>query len=169
MHFYFIDPHTAIIERIEGKPTSDQMYALLGCERFDFYQPNPNFIDGFYLDDEGLFTQELTSANMIRSAYEMYPNNYVRGRLLYMGTNYKGESISPEGTFIYDWEDDNHMGRFLFGDSDLKATCRITRMKEKGDDVTMSKYTMPLVHEGGKGYVPVTKTLEEKLEELKTQ
>lgn len=165
MHTYLIDPEAGTVEQIKGKPTLQQIYALLGCDLIDAVRL-PNSPDVFYCDDEGLFTGH-KSATFIEMETGSHMNQTIVGKMLYIGVDHEGESASPEGTFIYTsiLKKDPQTGiANIIADPTKKITCRINRIYHQCMSPWESELTIST-----QGYIPIEKTLEQKLDEIKTQ
>jgi len=89
---YLIDPKTATIRRvtIEAKYPLKEIYALLECSTVDIVSVDANH--AIYLDDNGLH-DGLECYTML----EGYAPP-LAGRLLYLGTDIKGNTASPDET-----------------------------------------------------------------------
>lgn len=168
MHFYFIDPKNDVIEKITGKPSLDQIYTLLDCRMIDAVRL-PNTYDFFYCDDEGLLRHTIEAANMIHTGNEDYPDSFIAGRMLYMGIDNQGESISPDKTFQFGYQFKNTMRSWIHADPEKEITCRLTRHLRGPFGIGTVPYRCELKGIKALGFAPKEKTLEDKLEELENQ
>lgn len=133
MHFYLINPIHSYIAKVEGKPTLQDYYDLLGC-RLITTVPLYETGDVFIADDEGLLGQAHGYTNIdqqsqikIQSDHE----HFIAGPIIYIGTDSEGDSITPEQTFQF-------MGRYatwhdpLFADPEKQSVSRITTFTGNG-------------------------------------
>lgn len=109
-HVYLID--RAHIVKLPEIPTLKQCYALLRCNLIDVVRLEGT-TDVFVVDDEGAFNQQepfnMISQEMnehqVQQKVSIDQNIFIRGSMIYIGTDPEGNFAAPLNSFLYHGRD----------------------------------------------------------------